>query len=60
MPISVALQNINGKKFKQVVPPMGLLNRLLPIEDSRFPLLRYVDPYGNTIFNGLQMHPLLE
>jgi len=60
MPISVALQNINGKKFKEVFPAKVLLNRLLPLEDPRFPLLGCVDPYGNTIFNGLQMRPLLE
>lgn len=23
-------------------------------------MLRYIDPYGNTIFNGQQMYPLLE
>jgi hypothetical protein len=60
MPISVALQNIHGKKFKEVVPTTVVLNRLLPFENPRFPLLCYVDPYGNTIFNGLQMRPLLE
>lgn len=39
---------------------MGLLNRLLPLENPEFPLLRYIDPYGSTIFNGPQMYPLLE
>jgi hypothetical protein len=37
-----------------------MLNRILPIDDPRFPMLRYVDPDGNTIFNGWQMYPLLE
>lgn len=60
MAITVALQNIHGKKVKEVVPTMGLLNRLLPLEDPAFPLLCNIDPYGSTIFNGLQMRPLLQ
>ncbi len=38
----------------------GLLGRMLPIGDHRFPMLRYIDPNGNTIFNGEQMYPVLE
>jgi hypothetical protein len=60
MPIKVALQTIDGKKLKEVVPVKALLNRLLPMGDARFPVLRYVDPYSNTIFNGAQMYPLIE
>lgn len=60
MPIKVAFQNINGKKFKQVLPGKGLLDRLLPIGDARFPMLRWVDPNSSTIFNSNQMYPLLE
>jgi hypothetical protein len=60
MPIKVALQTIDGKKLKEVVPTKALLNRLLPMRDARFPILRYVDPYSDTIFNGAQMYPLIE
>lgn len=60
LPLKVAVQNINGKKYKEVAPENALLNRLLPIEDTRFPMLRWIDPYSNTIFNGIQMYPLLE
>ena len=60
MPINVALQTIDGRKLKEVVPQKALLDRLLPMEDPRFPILRYVDPYSNTIFNGAQMYPLIE
>jgi hypothetical protein len=31
------------------------LAQIWPIADSSFPLLQYIDPYGNTIFNGAQM-----
>jgi hypothetical protein len=60
MPIKVALQTINGRKLKEIVPSKALLNRLLPMGDDRFPILRYVDPYSNTIFNGAQMYPLID
>jgi len=58
--ISVALQTIDGKKLGSVTKTWGILDRVLPIGDPRFPMLRYVDPDGNTIFNGQQMYPLLE
>ncbi len=60
MGIKVALQTIHGKEFGLVTNTGGLLDRVLPIEDPRFPMMRYIDPYGNTIFNGVQMYPLLE
>lgn len=56
----MVLQDIHGKKIKEFAPRGGLLDRLLPIEDHRFPVLRYIDPYGNTIFNGGQMYPVLQ
>jgi hypothetical protein len=56
----VALQTIDGRKLKEVIPTKALLNRLLPMGDARFPILRYVDPDSNTIFNGAQMYPLIE
>ena len=59
MPIKVALQAIDGKKREEVLGG-GILDRILPMDDPRFAMLRYVDPYSNTIFNGLQMYPLIE
>ena len=47
-------------KFKQIVPKAGLLNRILPFGDERFPLLGWIDEYSNTIFNAIQMGPLLK
>ena len=61
MPIAVFLEDIHGTNRKgSVADAYGGLNRCLPIEDNSFPLLRYVDPYGNTVFNHLQMPQLLE
>src|SRR5438105_13716116 len=30
-----------------------------PYEERNFPLLRCIDPYGQTVFNHLQMEPFL-
>jgi hypothetical protein len=32
----------------------------LPFGDESFPLLQFVDEYGNTIFNGLQMRQFIK
>lgn len=61
MPIKVILQNIDGtRRIGSVVDPDGGLNRCLPLGDQSFPLLQFVDPYGNAVFNHLQMPQLLE
>jgi hypothetical protein len=60
MPLKVVLQTLQGKRLDEAIPPRGALNRLLPSHDDvSFPLLRFVDPYGNTFFNGNQMYGLL-
>jgi hypothetical protein len=41
---------------EQVCVPTELVSRL---DDSRFSCLRFVDPYGDTVFNCLQMAGLL-
>jgi hypothetical protein len=60
MPLKIAVQTIDGKKLEEFAPPNAELNRLLPIGNPAFPLLRYIDPYGNTFFNGFQMDGLLQ
>jgi hypothetical protein len=60
VPIKAVPQTIHGKEQGKVLGDRAILNRILPIGDPRFPMLRYVDPYSNTIFNGTQMYPVLE
>ena len=56
--IAVVLQDENGNMLsEQVVVPTNLVSR---IGDTRFMCLRFVDPYGDTILNRLQLAPLLE
>ncbi|MGP0017616.1 MAG: hypothetical protein ACLPHP_03525 [Candidatus Sulfotelmatobacter sp.] len=61
MPIKVALQTIDNKKLEQIVPNAleTVINDWLPFGDSAYPMLQYIDEYGNTIFNGLQMRGFL-
>ena len=56
MGLSVFLRDEQGGVLEEVHDPTNLLHRLLPaIEDLSFPCLRFVDWYGDTVFNGLQM-----
>ncbi len=56
--IRVVLQDEKGTEVSQGIDvPSDLLTRL---DDSRFSCLRFVGPYGDTVFNGLQAVALLE
>lgn len=59
MPLKVAFQNIDGKRYKEIFPSNGLLDEILPFDDASFPLLGWIDPYSNTTFNTNQMRPLV-
>jgi len=37
----------------------GFANSLPPFHDTSFPLLRLIDPYGDTVFNSLQMQAVI-
>jgi hypothetical protein len=55
MAIDAVLQNINGKREAEVVDSNYALAHIWPVGDQSFPLLQYIDPYGNAVFNGSQM-----
>jgi len=55
MPIKAMLQAVDGRKYAEVVDPNYFLADIWPCDDRSFPLLQHIDPYGNTVFNGLQM-----
>jgi hypothetical protein len=60
MPLWVVLQTLDGKRLDEAAPPAVALNRVLPsFEDESFPMLRFIDPYGNTLFNTNQMFGFL-
>jgi hypothetical protein len=61
MPIKVALQNIDNKKSEEIIPnpTETMINDWLPLGDSAYPMLQYIDEYGSTIFNRVQMRGFL-
>ena len=59
MGIDVHLQREDGSRIASVLDQKGVIARLIPLDDERFPLLRYVDPYGDTVFNRRQAEQVL-
>ncbi len=56
--IRVILQNENGI---EVGSPVDFPTKVIScVDDDRFKCLRFVDPYGDTVFNCFQMAPLSE
>ena len=61
MGLAVALEDELGKRIDGVEDPPNILHRLLPSSDeTKFSCLRYIDWYGNTVFNRRQMLDLVE
>jgi len=54
--VEVVLQALDGNELGKVLV-WG--NVSWPVEDDRFPLLQYIDPYGDALFNGLQMDQII-
>ena len=59
MAVNIVLQSEQGRMLEQVVYPIEVSDTFIPYDDESFPCLGYVDPYGDTIFNHLQMKPFL-
>ena len=61
MPISVVLTDEDGEEIERLDDATNLLHRLLPSGDDRsYQYLRFIDWYGDTVFNQLQMEPFLD
>ena len=55
MGIDVRLEDEDGNEEKSVLDPGFDLEKLLPsIEDETSYCLRFIDPYGDTVFNNLE------
>ena len=60
MGFCIILENEDGERLEQVDDPKNLLHQLLPSEDASYQYLRFIDWYGDTIFNRLQIQPFLD
>jgi hypothetical protein len=60
MGISVVLETERGVERERIDDPSNLLHVLLPsADDTSFTYLRFIDWYGDTVFNQLQIEPFL-
>ena len=60
MGLNIALEDEQGREIDAVDDGTNILHRLLPSsDDPSFRALRYVDWYGDTVFNRSQMQDVL-
>lgn len=61
MGLDIRLEDKEGKTLEEAPDLENVLSRVLPSwDDASFHLLRYIDPWGDTMFNHLQMDELVE
>ena len=62
MAIAVVLQDERCSNISELVQdPQGVIALCLPgLADTTYPCLRFIDPYGDTIFNPLQAAAMAE
>lgn len=61
MGLTVCLEDENGNRIGLIEDPGNLLHHVLPsLDDPTFRLLSYVDWYGNTVFDQLQVPTVLQ
>ena len=60
MSLVVGLRSGEGDLVDDVVPPPGAGSFTALVADrEEYPLLRWIDPYGDTVFSQLQMRGLI-
>jgi hypothetical protein len=60
MGMAIQLEDQHGKVLDQIPDLESLLARLFPSwDDASFHCLRYIDPWGETVFNHLQMDEVI-
>ena len=60
MGFGIELQDEWGGPVESAIDPKNLLDRLLPVTaDQSYPALGSIDPYGNTLFNVIQIRLFL-
>jgi hypothetical protein len=60
MSVNVRLETERGECVAELEDPDGALGRVLSaLETGESRYWRFIDPYGDTVFNRLQMEPFL-
>jgi len=62
MGVDVYRNGENGEQLEFLADASGILARLIDLarKSGEFPLLKYVDPFGDTLFNRLQLPEFVE
>ncbi len=61
MGLTVVLETERGQRLDAIDDPTNILHRLLPShDDETYQLLRFIDWYGDTVFNLLQIDTFLK
>ena len=60
MGIDAIRQTEDGIAIQEVFDPSSLFQILIPFDDETSVCLRFIDPYGETIFNQIQIPILLK
>jgi len=55
MGLDIELQDERGERLQSTGDAQNLLIRLLPDDADAYPMLASIDPYGDTVFNRIQM-----
>jgi glutathione synthase/RimK-type ligase-like ATP-grasp enzyme len=60
MAVNCVLEGEQGDDVERLSDPEGVLNSLIPsMEEATFQCWRFIDLYGDTVFNTLQMSQFL-
>lgn len=61
MGIDLVWEEDCGTELARLSDPLSLMQKWLPIQSAtEFAYLRFIDPYGDTVFNTLQLPTLLQ
>ncbi|MCI0526739.1 MAG: hypothetical protein L0Y56_04705 [Nitrospira sp.] len=59
--INIILEDEHGNPIEKVEGRIHLIDQFLPtLDNESFQCLRFIDPYGDTVFNGIQMQQFIK
>lgn len=61
MGVLVAVEDAQGNRLGEVNDPKGFISKVLPdVNCTSFAALRFIDEYGDTVFNSIQTKVFLQ
>lgn len=61
MGLNIVVESEDGEVLEQVMDPKNILHRSFSrASEEQSTIIRYIDWYGETVFNRLQMEPFLQ